>query len=355
MGVPSDDPQLYLHRFSDWLSSLRRPATRATACAMGSVLLSMLRALSDLRGDVKYEWGFTCAQRLSAATVAEIASRASRAACVLGITRCCESMFASGAAEGKKVICTQLSRSLSGRLQRKFHEAHLRAVSGAQVDLKAVGDTQSDLLQLRAEGTAAQIRMLRLELQRYIDASHMVGMPVTRASQYFMEGASLLLFEGCLSLRAQLCFRPSDGGCCVPAHALKERTTPQLNTPHTGDEWEMVAKNRFMDHWSTQLAKVCRSGSLTSPEARVRFGTFYITDVSKKLPRTSQTLSVAQLQEAMVRHSRYRNMCSAEPPALHAQLHTLTVKKSDKMTVITPSKGRGISKPAKAKRKGDVA
>ena len=349
--VDSMNPQLFLSRFSDWLSSSRQPR------ALGSLLMEMLRVMAKLRGDgLNYRWRFGLTQRFPSAVVEGVAACATRAAWVLGITRRCESMFMSGETHGEKIISIQLSRSLSGRLHRTFHEAHLRAKSGAQVNLKSVGGSQSDLLKLHAEGTPAQIRVLRLELQRYVAATHMVGMPVTRASRYFMEGATLLLFEGCLSLRAQLRFRPSEGGWCVPAHALKERSTPQLNTPDCSSDWEAVALQRFAEHWCTQLAKTRSSSSsnnnsLPLLDARAHFGTFYLTDISTRLPETCRTLSVAQLQEAMVKHSRYRQLRGAVLP-LAPCLRESARTKSNEIAAIEPSKGIVSVKPVKTNRKG---
>ena len=348
-----NDPNIYLRRFSDWLSTSPQTTQWSKQRALGSLLLAMLRALADLRGALEYKWAFDHPpQQLPADVVVEVATHARHAAWMLGITRCCASIFALGKTEAQTSISRQLSRSLSGRLKdhRQFHQAHLRAVSGARVDL-FVSD-QSDLLQLRAEGTVAQIRALRLEVQRYIDAACMVGMPAARASRYFMEGSTLLLFEGGTSLRAQVRFRPSEGGWSVPFHALKKRMTPQLNTPSHGDAWRAEARVRFLDLWSIQLSKMLGSNILAQKsrlEARVRFGTFYFTDVRNKLPKTCLTMSVAELQEALAKHGRHRKLCRPEPPK--ALLPKSTHQEPFPMTEIKPSKGR-VSGKTKTKEKG---
>merc|ERR1712151_1035064 len=91
---------------------------------------------------------------------------------------------------------------------------------------------------------------------------------------------------------------------------------PQLNLPECDGAWQAVAGNRFMELWSSQLSKLPLQSSvhMNSVVASVRFGTFYLTDISDKLPETSLTMSIGELEEAMVKHRRNRKTCWRGPP-----------------------------------------
>uniref|UniRef100_A0A7S4Q0T0 RNA-dependent RNA polymerase n=1 Tax=Alexandrium monilatum TaxID=311494 RepID=A0A7S4Q0T0_9DINO len=347
----AEDPEAFLRRFSDGLAAMRRRDARA----LGALLLALLRGTSCLRGAVDFAWPVqgTPRHRLAPEVLAAAALRAARAVQVLTATRSFGIVLAAGAAAVETSISRRLSRTLCFRLynHRAFHEAHLHAVSGAAVRLEPVED--SELLLLHAAGSAAQVDALQRELHRYATAALAVGMPSTKASRYFMEGSTCLLFEGTSSMGSRLRFEPSSGGH-VPAHAASERMAPCLNLAECDSPWEAVAQARFLDLWSAQLAKVPLDSHshMSSLTARVRFGSFYLTDVSDKLPETSMTMSIGELQEAMSKHKRNRKTCFRAPTdCAPSEPLPRPGDASFQMTQIRPSKGLAGVEPQRGRRK----
>ncbi|CAK0821156.1 unnamed protein product [Prorocentrum cordatum] len=341
-----------LQRLADGVAGLR-PGRLGE---VGRLLLGLLGAAAAASGDLTLTWPVEGRPQhtLPARVVSAVAGLARQAGEVLSATRSWEATLATSAADKAASITRRLSRSLSFRIHGHcaFHEAHLHAVSGAVVHLEEEPD--SDLLLLRATGVPAAIQRLQRELQRYTHAAVAVGAPHTKASRYFMEGSTRVFFEGAPSPAARLRFQAA---LCAhhPAHSACERQRPQLNSPEPGTAWEVAARARFLDMWAAQVGKlpVHSSSHMESLSVSARFGVFYATDVTDKLPETSLTMSAAELEEAMVKHRRNRKSCWREFPnaGLPARGGPDASGNAFDKTPIQPSKGLVGNNAARGRRK----
>ncbi|CAJ1341611.1 unnamed protein product [Effrenium voratum] len=336
--APSAKPGPALRSLQDSLSQM----TGTDSASFGVQIFNFLRALTDLQGEIAFTWPIAGSPQhhISGEVVSMIRDRANRTLEVLATTRSFAAACVAASARNKTAITRQLSRALSFKLQGHFdfHEAYLKAASAALVKFEEING--SDRVLMHASGSAAQIVQLQRELQRYVSAARAIGMPATKASRYFMEGSTRLFFQGASCPSARVRFQTWLGSH-LPSHAACERMLPVLNTREpTCYAWEAVAEARFLDLWSTQMAKLPTEsrGHMESLSVRVRFGTCYLTDVLDKLPETAMTLSISELEEALVKHRRNRKTCVRGPP------DTLPPKsepnsKQMKMIVIPPSTG----------------
>ncbi|CAE7280353.1 unnamed protein product [Symbiodinium natans] len=336
------------------LMDFAQVATREASADLGRLLYAFLAALRDLRDEaLRFDWPISgCPfHELARGACKTVALYAKHASEILSLSRRVQTMLRACPGTSGASISRRLSRALSHRLfsHRAFHETYLRDVSGASVQLEVFEG--SDVLYLSASGTRAQILELQRELRRYTTAALALGMPSTKASRYFMEGSTRLLFAGASNLKSRVRFVEAMGAY-VPLHAACERMLPCLNTVDQTGSWQDLAMQRFLDLWTGQLAQL-RANSphlLDSLAVRVRFGTMYLIDVSTKLPETSATLSVDELEEAVVKNRRNRKTADRVAPEPVALEERSKPTGRPEMVFLKPTKGFATLPQKKGKR-----
>lgn len=310
---------------------------------LGRLLHAFLAALRNLKEEaVRFEWPITDRpyHELFRGACKMVASCSKHAAEILAASRRVQTMLRSCSENTGASIARRLSRALSHRLYSHlaFHETYLREVSGAQVKLEAFDG--SDVLDLSASGTRSNILELQRQLRRYTTAALALGMPSTKASRYFMEGSTRLLFAGAINLTMRVRFVEFKGAY-LPLHAACERMLPCLNSIDQTCGWEDLAMQRFLDLWTSQLSKL-RANSIHLLDVlavRVRFGTMYVNDVTSKLPETTSTWSIADLEEAVVKNRRNRKTAerTAPEPAFVKERSSEATRPD--MVLLRPAKG----------------
>ncbi|PAA88896.1 hypothetical protein BOX15_Mlig000965g3 [Macrostomum lignano] len=304
---------------------LADPAADAdAAAALGARILRFFRTCAGLDSHVTYRWPIPSGQSvIIAAEAVRYAAKCARAALlrlhysrdVAMVTAAASAGICAGVARFAKTLPHRLSQEL-GRAAG-FHEARLASATGcARVQLLPLPD-RPPLLRLTAEGDAGAVARLRREVRLMAGAAGWLLRTChrRRACRYFMDGASLLLGDRCLSEHCRFRLVNCVSGV-VGEHRLKTASLLRCLGSDCPDRdvWLEAAARRLFLVMSRQLSGLPHGQSElpASLEVTVRVGQFYLLNADESLPATQSTLSLAETAAFVAKGQKYRRQAERQ-------------------------------------------
>ena len=281
--------------------------------SLGRMINTFFRKASQLEGNVIIAWPIPDITNvlLDESCIKMVATYACNAFHCLSATRNVETLqlhcLASSSSMKEFSKLLPLSVSYAIGKAHAFHAARLTLVTGAVVTISSVEGKNN--LFLRAEGTQLAIYNLRNELRSLLHTNKalVLGRLPQQTSRYFMEGSSIILSKNNANIDSHLFFLPSFGAFEL-LHDARERMAVYLKNKEDDDSWKEKELERFFSHIFTQMEKFPFDNEIlkNSLEVTVRFGCFYLVDVSSRLPDAQNSISLRELQIAIGKGRRSR-------------------------------------------------
>ena len=285
---------------------------------VGKMILSFFKKASKKCDSITIEWskeyGLNGVENVTikAETMRNISLKAIKALHCLSILRDFENMLkylmkSEDSTQFTKNLPTDLSLAIGKA--KEFHRTLLEVNTGASVRIDTTDGKKN--YRIVAKGTRAQLNQLRKEIRSLManNRALVLGRLPLANSRYFVEGSSKLFSLQQTECDSRVKFDVTQA-CCAPHHDLRERVSVILQDPDKEciEEHEIQQYEKFKAHIMQQMSlfPVKKKDLLASLVVSVRFGSFYLMDVSSSLPSGSRTISFQELQIAHEKGRRGR-------------------------------------------------
>ena len=326
--------------YKNILKSHKQGQSRKQFHIVGEMILSFFKKVSRACDSVTIEWskeyGLDSVEDVivKAETMRNISLKAIKALHCLSTLQDFESMLmyfmkSEDFTQFMKNLPTSLSLAIGKA--KEFHRTLLEVNTGASVRIDTTDSKKN--YRVVAKGTRAQLNQLRKEIRSLManNRALVLGRLPLANSRYFIEGSSKLFSLQQTECDSRVKFEVSQA-CCAPFHDLRERVSVILQDPDEEyiEEYEIQQYDKFKAHIMQQMSlfPVEKKELLASLVVSVRFGSFYLMDVSSSLP--SASISFQELQIAQEKGRRARKNWETRNFTINKEEYEAKTKKTTK-------------------------